>query len=212
MLMKIWSNEKCQYKDSINLGTYQDVQIFDDHDKQKLKLKSELQELIQQRTEAAIFRCRSQWLEEGEKPTAYFLSLEKQNYLKKTIFKLRHPLSNEIVSDPDLILQILTDYFTVIFKEKEITIDHDYIGLSQVPQITEFDNTKLEAPLQLYEVYEALKHLNKNKCPGSDGLTPEFYLKFWHLLGKPMYYLYNQNIKNGIMHSTARDGIISLLD
>jgi len=32
------------------------------------------------------------------------------------------------------------------------------------------------------ELSEALKSFKKNKTPGNDGLTSEFYLAFWHLL------------------------------
>ena len=34
------------------------------------------------------------------------------------------------------------------------------------------------------ELYEALKTFPKNKTPGSDGLTVEFYLAFWHVVAK----------------------------
>ena len=32
------------------------------------------------------------------------------------------------------------------------------------------------------ECFEALKSFEKNKTPGNDGLTVEFYLGFWHLV------------------------------
>lgn len=37
------------------------------------------------------------------------------------------------------------------------------------------------------ELHAALKDLGKNKSPGSDGITREFYLKFWHILGVPFF-------------------------
>ena len=33
-------------------------------------------------------RTKAKWIEEGEKPTKYFLSLEKRNYINKTVYKL----------------------------------------------------------------------------------------------------------------------------
>ena len=34
------------------------------------------------------------------------------------------------------------------------------------------------------EYFETLKSFQTNKTPGDDGLTVEFYLGFWHLVGK----------------------------
>ena len=33
-------------------------------------------------------RTHAKWIEEGEKPTKYFLALEKRNYINKTVSKL----------------------------------------------------------------------------------------------------------------------------
>ena len=41
------------------------------------------------------------------------------------------------------------------------------------------------------ECVEALKKFNKNKSPGMDGLTAEFYLRFWNELGKVMVDSFN---------------------
>ena len=35
-----------------------------------------------------MFRSKSRWLEEGERPTKYFFNLEKRNYNKKTVTEL----------------------------------------------------------------------------------------------------------------------------
>ena len=48
------------------------------------------------------------------------------------------------------------------------------------------EQDKLESPLRSEECYNALKECAKGKCPGSDGLSVEFYLHFWSLLGEEM--------------------------
>jgi len=40
----------------------------------------------------------------------------------------------------------------------------------------------LDKELSRVELSEALRSFKKNKTPGNDGLTAEFYLAFWHLL------------------------------
>ena len=45
--------------------------------------------------------------------------------------------------------------------------------------LTEDDANKCEGLLSVAEYTEAVLKLKLNKSPGSDGLTPEFYQKFW---------------------------------
>ena len=40
--------------------------------------------------------------------------------------------------------------------------------------------------LPVKEYYKALKSFQKNKSPGNDGITVEFYLGFWHLISKTL--------------------------
>ena len=47
--------------------------------------KVELEKIRQKTIEASSVRSRVQWLIQGEKPTKYFCSLEKNNYIEKTI-------------------------------------------------------------------------------------------------------------------------------
>ncbi|KAG8223429.1 hypothetical protein J437_LFUL014527, partial [Ladona fulva] len=49
----------------------------------------------------------------------------------------------------------------------------------------EIESKSLDSALTASELYGALVSLNKNKAPGIDGLTPEFYLKFWAPLSPP---------------------------
>ena len=48
-------------------------------------LKKELQQLYENRGEAANFRSKCLWVEKGERPTKYFFNLEKRNYSRRVI-------------------------------------------------------------------------------------------------------------------------------
>ena len=47
------------------------------------RLKSELNDLYTIRGKEAMFRSKVRWIEDGEKPTKYFLNTEKRNYERK---------------------------------------------------------------------------------------------------------------------------------
>ena len=56
-------------------------------------LKSKLEKISDQRIKGTILRGKARWYENGERNSKYFLSLEKKNYLRKKITKLK--LSNQ---------------------------------------------------------------------------------------------------------------------
>jgi len=45
-------------------------------------LKNEQNEIYSIKGKEAMFRSRTRWIENGEKPTKYFFNLEKRNYQK----------------------------------------------------------------------------------------------------------------------------------
>ena len=65
-----------------------DLTNIDQELKQYENLKKELQELYENKGEAAKFRSKCLWVERGEKPTKYFFNLEKRNYSRKVISEL----------------------------------------------------------------------------------------------------------------------------
>ena len=59
--------------------------------------------------EGSIVRSRAQWHESGEKSTAYFFNLEKQNFTKKSICKLM--VDNKEVTDQTKILNEIQAFY-----------------------------------------------------------------------------------------------------
>ena len=62
-------------------------------------LKKELEAEVKYKTQGSIIRSRTQWYEEGEKSSKYFLNLEKRNYNNKRIIKLQLD-DNSIITYP----------------------------------------------------------------------------------------------------------------
>ena len=53
--------------------------------------------------------------------------------------------------------------------------------------------------------------LKSNKTPGADGLSLNFYRKFYKDLKEPLLNLYKYSIQEGRLNKTARYGIINLI-
>ena len=68
-----------------------------------------------------------------------------------------------------------------------------------------------EGVMSIHECEIALKTMENNKTPGTDGLMPEFYRYFWNLLGSFMVNSFNYAFWNSTLSISQRQGIISLI-
>jgi len=66
------------------------------------QLKQELCLIYENRGKGSIVRSKTQWIEQGEKPTKYFFNLEKQNYSHKTIKELKHPEGKSAIKEEEI--------------------------------------------------------------------------------------------------------------
>ena len=79
------------------------------------KCKSELDTLYDYITAGLIIRSKSNWYEQGEKSSKYFLNLEKRNQVKSHIRKLISDSGN-VINDPSEILSSNKDFYATLYK------------------------------------------------------------------------------------------------
>ena len=84
-------------------------------------IKRELEEI--ELSKAAIFRSKCNWSQQGERPTKYFLGLEKRNFTNKLIKQLRGD-DGAIISGQKNILEAQKRFFTKIYTEDRSGLDH----------------------------------------------------------------------------------------
>ena len=73
-------------------------------------LNIELAAKREDRIKGAKIRARSLKLNEGEKTNSYFLSLEKANYINKTMLEI-HDIKDRLISNREGILQAQKDFY-----------------------------------------------------------------------------------------------------
>ena len=78
-------------------------------------------------------------------------------------------------------------------------------------KLTDDESEILEKPLTIEELGSALYSMKANKSPGSDGLPAEFLKIFWDKLKSIFKGVVDFIFEQGIMHISARWGIISLI-
>ncbi|KAI8521366.1 hypothetical protein Bbelb_011200 [Branchiostoma belcheri] len=69
---------------------------------------------------------------------------------------------------------------------------------------------RLDRPLSLEELELAVKGMENSNSPGSDGLSKEFYVKFWKIVGPELLKVYQESLEDGEgkLSSSQREGVI----
>ena len=78
--------------------------------------KNWLNNWYEEYTKGVILRSKSDWYEQGEKSTKYFLNLEKKNYTKNTVRKIL--IGNTEVDDDEAILDHAKTFYESLFFRK----------------------------------------------------------------------------------------------
>ena len=76
----------------------------------------------------------------------------------------------------------------------------------------DLDNfANLTDPITAEEVRKIIMDSPKNKSPGMDGLTHEFYQTFWPNISKIVTEAFNETLEQGQLSTSQKRGIISLI-
>ena len=70
-----------QLNDILDLQTTSLVSLHD----QEHSLRTQIEEIMEERTMGTMFRSKARWIEEGERSSKYFFRLEKQRFNYKTM-------------------------------------------------------------------------------------------------------------------------------
>uniref|UniRef100_A0AAV2MGX3 Reverse transcriptase domain-containing protein n=1 Tax=Knipowitschia caucasica TaxID=637954 RepID=A0AAV2MGX3_KNICA len=80
-----------------------------------------------------------------------------------------------------------------------------------LPQVSDEDNKKLEAPLTLAELGSAVGSLKPGRVPGIDGLSADFYKAFWDVLGPDLLEVFTYSLESSRLPLSCRRAVLTLL-
>ena len=101
----------------------------------------------------------------------------------------------------------LTD---VPLSEQELGLK-DFIQNLEIPRLSNEEQATFEHDLTVQEIKNVLHCFEKNKTPGEDGFTKEFYETFFDLLKQNLLDSYNEAFQKGSLAVCQRRGVISLI-
>ena len=105
-------------------------------------------------------RSRAQWLHEGEKPTKFFCSLEKGNYINKTLKCLRKN-DGTYINDQKEILTQFQKYYKKLFKAcdgqpENLNLEDIFLS-TKFNKLSHVQAKSIEGELKLDELNVVLK-------------------------------------------------------
>ena len=180
---------------------------------EKHEIEKQLETLYKEKAKGAQIRSRVKWVEEGERNSKFFLGLEKARQTRKSITALRDENKN-IITDQGKILNLERNYYKNLYT----STNPDKVKIKQYIDNTHIDNklsiedsNKLEGELTQEECSYAVFNMKLNKSPGIDGLTVEFYRKFWSDLKQIAMKVFNSCYKYKELTDVQKIGVISLI-
>ena len=143
--------------------------------------QQELFEIKQKKVDGMIIRSRAKWIGDGEKNSKYFCNLEKRNlvqrsmcFMQKDNGKIMHD-SKSINTDVKSFYEQPRSKADILDKGIDENLDHS--------TLTREERDSLEGLVNIQELSIAVKILNNDKSPGSDGYTEEFFKFFFKDVG-----------------------------
>ena len=200
------NNELTQLE--IDLGLTPSEELQTEYETKRERLK----EIEEERAKGAIIRSRVKWLEEGEKPTKYFFNLEKSNYSKKHIRKLHLENGQSVTNDKEILNEACIFYSDLYKSNNTIIENNNQFFTKDHKTLSNSEKLHCDNDITPEECYKCLLSFKNNKTPGNDGLTKEFYLKFWPNISKPLMESFRYSQEIGKMSTSQRQAVVTLIE
>ncbi|KAL0457839.1 UNVERIFIED_CONTAM: putative mitochondrial protein [Sesamum latifolium] len=175
------------------------------------RAREELTKLITQEEVYWKQRSKDHWLKEGDRNSRFFHAKANRRFQVNSIRKLQREDGSWAVT-MDEVQQCIVGYFETVFRSSRPLSDDILHGTEHIPIVVDPSMTEdLQRPFTEDEVTRALFHMSPLKSPGSDGLAPLFFQRFWHVVKIDVIACVLNFLNNRIMHVGFNDTNIVLI-
>ena len=173
--------------------------------------KLELQAAYDYVNEGVKVRSRASWYEGGERDVRYFTQLMQSNKKKSTIQKIINE-KGEIICDEVDIMTEIKHFYSKLYAKSEVAQNSDinFFPLD-LPKLSKDSKESCEGLIVERECLHVLQKMKLNKSPGNDGLTVEFYVTFWPVIGQLVVDALNEAYRSGELSASQKQAMIILI-
>ena len=140
-----------------------------------------------------------------------------ENHKKKKISIRKLVVANdECTTDPKKMMTEIQNFYGSLYDTglrdcNDISTDQ-FLKNINTKMLTDEQRGLLDNNIKTNEYFEALKSFQKNKAPGSNGLTLEFYFGLWHLIWKCHVNALNFAHEQGQLSNSQKQAMITLIE
>ena len=189
-----------------NLTNFQTNQYY-------LECKQKLQNIYTKKANGIRIRSKCNWYENREKSTKFFLNLEKYRATQDCLCII---ISNKKeLKNSEQIIDALYNFCEILLKEK-LSLSEEciqsFLDKVSLSKLTGNQTLKCEGPITESEILNALTSMDNDKSPGNDGITKEFYIKFWEVIKEPFFASIQQSFIVDELGTSQNQAIIKLIE
>ena len=171
--------------------------------------RSELETLRDIKLNGLILRSKVNIVEQSERNTKYFASLEKKRSEGKVISRLL--INNEINTNQTEILSETESYYKKLYSKRDTQNSRLNFFDDSIDELNEIDKQTCEGLLTENECAKALKDMKNSKSPGSDELQSNFTKCFGQFWKTHYVNSINYSFETGSLTELQKQSIITLL-
>eukprot|EP00253_Pinus_taeda_P031123 PITA_31123 len=168
--------------------------------------------ILRDREESIRLCSRAIWLKAGDDNTRFFHNYAKGRKVKNTIWNI--PLPEGGVADSfNKLSHLGSSHFRHLYKQHPGSSIADIINIvGHFPKfLNEDESEALFDPVTPRELESTLKWFKREKSPGLDGWTIEFYITFYDLLSNDLLRVVEECKVSGSLYNAVNSTFIALI-
>lgn len=172
-------------------------------------LEAEINEVLLREEIMWNQRSRALQIKWGDRNTKFFHATASQRRRKNRILGL-NDFEGVWQEDQGIVEGIILDYFKAIFMFDHPTNFEASLSAINSRVLTKM-NEELVAEFMPDEIRAALKQMHLTKSPGSDGMSPIFYQKYWDIVGSDVINYVLDVLNAGVLPSSLNETYTCLI-
>ena len=173
------------------------------------EIKEQIKQFHLDNFKGAQIRSKVRNLNNAENPSKYFFQKEVTKGKKKSVTEIRN--GDVVYTKQCDIIKQFENFYTDLFTEEEIDDDICNFFIDNLPMLDDTDKDVCDSDITLDEIYDSVKSMENDKSPGPDGLSKNFYMRFFDILGPMLLKLYENIFEENSLSNSQKVSYITLI-
>ena len=169
--------------------------------------KLELSSFLQERVKGALVRARFLQLKDMDAPTSFFFNLERSVAQRKQMTCLKLP-GGRVTTNPGEMRSHAMNFYADLFRAEPCSMECREDLLEGLPQLSSAEKASLDRELSLEELTDAVNQMSSGRAPGIDGLSTDFFKRFWIIIGPDLHAVFLECIKAGALPVSCKIAVL----